>query len=241
MSWSDDFYSSMSVDELREKARKALREAEGKGRHLSPVIVPGRTICRTWWGKAWCRNMEQYLDYENRLPRGRSYVRNGAVIDLIIGEGKVSALVQGSRSRPYEVEIRVSPLGKTKMKKVSALCSRELDSLEELVKGKFPKSLETLLTEEGALFPTAREIRFDCSCPDWALMCKHVAAVMYGIGVRLDENPFYFFILRGMDPEALLRHTVEDHVEKLLAHRDVKNDRIIADEDMEKLFHLEEE
>lgn len=239
MSWSDDFYSSMSVDELREKARKALREAEGKGRHLSPVIVPGRTICRTWWGKAWCRNMEQYLDYENRLPRGRSYVRNGAVIDLVIGEGKVSALVQGSRSRPYEVEIRVSPLGKTKMKKVSALCSRELDSLEELVKGKFPKSLETLLTEEGALFPTAREIRFYCSCPDWALMCKHVAAVMYGIGVRLDENPFYFFILRGMDPEALLRHTVEDHVEKLLAHRDVKNDRIIADEEMEKLFHLE--
>ena len=230
----------MSVDELREKARKALREAEGKGRHLSPVIVPGRTICRTWWGKAWCRNMEQYLDYENRLPRGRSYVRNGAVIDLIIGEGKVNALVQGSRSRPYEVEIRVSPLGKTKMKKVSALCSRELDSLEELVKGKFPKSLETLLTEEGALFPTARKIRFDCSCPDWALMCKHVAAVMYGIGVRLDENPFYFFILRGMDPEALLRHTVEDHVEKLLAHRDVKNDRIIADEEMEKLFHLEE-
>ena len=241
MSWSDDFYSSMSVDELREKARKALHEAEGKGRHLSPVIVSGRTICRTWWGKAWCRNMEQYLDYENRLPRGRSYVRNGAVIDLVIGEGKVSALVQGSRSRPYEVEIRVSPLGKTKMKKVSALCSRELDSLEELVKGKFPKSLETLLTEEGALFPTAREIRFDCSCPDWALMCKHVAAVMYGIGVRLDENPFYFFILRGMDPEALLRHTVEDHVEKLLAHRDVKNDRIIADEEMEKLFHLEEE
>lgn len=241
MSWSDDFYSSMSVDELREKARKALREAEGKGRHLSPVIVPGRTICRTWWGKAWCRNMEQYLDYENRLPRGRSYVRNGAVIDLVIGEGKVSALVQGSRSRPYEVEIRVSPLGKTKMKKVSALCSRELDSLEELVKGKFPKSLETLLTEEGALFPTDREIRFDCSCPDWALMCKHVAAVMYGIGVRLDENPFYFFILRGMDPEALLWHTVEDHVEKLLAHRDVKNDRIIDDEDMEKLFHLEEE
>lgn len=240
MSWSDDFYSSMSVDELREKARKALREAEGKGRHLSPVIVPGRTICRTWWGKAWCRNMEQYLDYENRLPRGRSYVRNGAVIDLVIGEGKVSALVQGSRSRPYEVEIRVSPLGKTKMKKVSALCSRELDSLEELVKGKFPKSLETLLTEEGALFPTDREIRFDCSCPDWALMCKHVAAVMYGIGVRLDENPFYFFILRGMDPDALLRHTVEDHVEKLLAHRDVKNDRIIADAEMEKLFHLEE-
>lgn len=240
MSWSDDFYSSMSVDELREKAREALREAEGKGRHLSPVIVPGRTICRTWWGKAWCRNMEQYLDYENRLPRGRSYVKNGAVIDLVIGEGKVSALVQGSRSRPYEVEIRVSPLGKDKMKKVSALCSRELDSLEELVKGKFPKSLETLLTEEGALFPTMKEIKFDCSCPDWARMCKHVAAVMYGIGVRLDENPFYFFILRGMDPEALLRHTVEDHVEKLLAHRDVKNDRIIADAEMEKLFHLEE-
>ena len=125
------------------------------------------------------------------------------------------------------------------MKKVSALCSRQLDSLEELVKGKFPEALETLLTEEGALFPSLKEISFDCSCPDWARMCKHVAAVMYGIGVRLDENPFYFFILRGIDPEALLKRTVEDHVEKLLAHRDVKNDRIIDDEDMEKLFHLE--
>lgn len=122
---------------------------------------------------------------------------------------------------------------------MSALCSRQLDSLEELVKGKFPEALETLLTEEGALFPSLKEISFDCSCPDWARMCKHVAAVMYGIGVRLDENPFYFFILRGIDPEALLKRTVEDHVEKLLAHRDVKNDRIIDDEDMEKLFHLE--
>lgn len=239
MSWSKDFYPTMSVDELREKARKALRDAAGRGRHLSPVEVPGRTICRTWWGKAWCSNMEQYLDYENRLPRGRSYVRNGAVIDLVMDEGKVTALVQGSRSRPYKVEIKVKPLGQVKMKKVSALCSRQLDSLEELVKGKFPEALETLLTEEGALFPSLKEISFDCSCPDWARMCKHVAAVMYGIGVRLDENPFYFFILRGIDPEALLKRTVEDHVEKLLAHRDVKNDRIIDDEDMEKLFHLE--
>lgn len=121
---------------------------------------------------------------------------------------------------------------------MSALCSRQLDSLDELVKGKFPEALETLLTEEGALFPSLKEISFDCGCPDWARMCKHVAAVMYGIGVRLDENPFYFFILRGIDPEALLKRTVEDHVEKLLAHRDVKNDRIIDDEDMEKIFHL---
>jgi uncharacterized Zn finger protein len=239
MTWYKDMYPTMSVEELREKARRSLADAERSGRHLNPVTVTSRTICKSWWGRAWCQNMENYLDYTNRLPRGRSYVRNGAVIDLSIREGKAEALVQGSEWRPYKVTILVDSLSEGQMEKISRLCSRELDSMEELIAGHFPKSLESLLTEKGALFPTAREIEFYCTCPDSAHMCKHVAAAMYGIGVRLDENPFYFFILRGIDVERLVKKTLDSRVESMLAHGDVKNDRIIDDREMEDLFHLE--
>lgn len=239
MTWYKGNYTPMKVDQLRAMARQSLATAGQAGRHLQPVSVTGRTICRTWWGRAWCRNMETYLDYANRLPRGRSYLRNGAVLDLVIKEGKAEALVQGSERNPYRVTIFVDPLPEKQMNRISAICSRELSSMEELVAGHFPQSLESLLTEEGALFPRAREIHFFCTCPDSALMCKHVAAAMYGIGVRLDDNPFYFFILRGIDVERLVKKTLDSRVESMLSHRDVKNDRIIDDKDLEGLFHLE--
>lgn len=160
MTWYKDMYPTMSVEELREKARRSLVDAERSGRHLAPVTVTSRTICRSWWGKAWCQNMETYLDYTNRLPRGRSYVRNGAVIDLSIGEGKAEALVQGSEWRPYKVTILVDPLSEGQMEKISRLCSRELGSMEELIAGHFPKSLESLLTEKEPCFPRPGKLSF---------------------------------------------------------------------------------
>ena len=238
MAWYKDMYPSMSVEELKAKAQRSLADAERSGGHLTPVTVTSRTICRSWWGKAWCRNMETYLDYTNRLPRGRSYVRNGAVIDLSIREGKAEALVQGSEWRPYKVTILVDPLPRERMEKISRLCSRELDSMEELIAGHFPKSLESLLTERGTLFPTPGDSEFYCTCPDSAHLGQHVAAAMYGIGVRLDENPFYFFILRGIDVERLVKKTLDSRVESMLSHGDVKNDRIIDDKEVENLFHL---
>ena len=156
-------------------------------------MIEGTAIARTWWGKAWNKNLESYADYHNRIGRGRSYVRHGAVLDLQIGSGLVESLVQGSRSRPYSVTIRIKAMGKKNWEEIKTASQGKLDSLQELLAGKFPKGLGEIFTTQGkGLFPSPKEIDFDCSCPDWASMCKHVAATLYGIGARLDQDPELF-------------------------------------------------
>jgi uncharacterized Zn finger protein len=190
------------------------RDAEdgGRGRPRSPdsrreptwwVALAGRKIAATFWGKAWCDNLEAYSDYANRLPRGRSYVRNGSVVDLQISEGKVTALVSGSEL--YRIEIKIKPLARDLWEKVQTECAGKIDSLIELLQGRLSASVMQIVTRpERGLFPTPKEIGLDCSCPDWADMCKHVAAALYGVGARLDEKPELLFRLRGIDPADLI-------------------------------------
>ncbi len=231
-------YSQMSVAELQEKAQKAASEARKKGKKYEPVIAQtrGSQVCTSWWGKAWCDNLERYADYENRLPRGKRYVRNGALLDLKIEKGIVRAKVQGSRARPYNVTIRIDPLSDEKVKSIIDSCSRKVSSLESLAKGEFPQELSQAITEKGGLFPTPSEIHFDCSCPDWAYLCKHAACVMYGIGVKLDENPFYFFELRGIDAGSMVKKTVENKVAALLENAQKPSNRILDSSQVESLF-----
>jgi len=173
------------------------------GHGADPVVIEGRKIARTFWGESWCENLERYSDYSNRLPRGRSYVRNGLVLDLRIAAGKVSALVSGSSV--YEVEIAFSRLDAPRWKKIKQACSGRIDSVVELLQGKLSGAVLGVLTAaETGLFPSPKEIRMQCSCPDWATMCKHVAAVLYGIGARLDTRPELFFILRDVDQTELI-------------------------------------
>lgn len=160
-------------------------------------MIQGRQIVHSWWGKAWCENLERYADYESRLDRGKRYVRTGAVIDLKIKKGKILARVQGTRKTPYKTEIRISPLSEEKCQTIIKKCGQRLDTLEKLLSSDFPEEMKELFQSRNGLFPSPKEISFQCSCPDWALMCKHVAAVLYGVGVRLDENPLLFFELRG--------------------------------------------
>lgn len=232
------FYSTMSVAELQEKARKAASQARKKGKKYEPVIARtrGSQVCTSWWGKAWCDNLERYADYDNRLPRGKRYVRNGALLDLKIEKGLVRAKVQGSRSRPYSVEIEIDPLSKEKVQSIMDSCSRKVSSLEALANGEFPKEMEEVITEKGGLFPDPSQIHFDCSCPDWAYLCKHVACVMYGIGVKLDENPFWFFELRGIDTDMLLKKTVENKVAALLENAQKPSNRILSQDQVHSLF-----
>lgn len=237
--WDDTtVYSQPSAADLRVMADASIRRAGKKGKEYSPILCrTGRgKICTTWWGQAWCENLERYADYANRIDRGRSYVRSGAIIDLDIEEGKVLAKVQGRRRTPYKVEIRIGRLPEEQCQAIIDRCTRRIDGLETLVKGAFPEELKDIFTEQGGLFPTPREISFNCSCPDWAMMCKHVAAVMYGIGVRFDENPFYFFKLRGIDPDRFISVAVESSVERMLSHADVVSDRIIDDAEVSELF-----
>ena len=237
--WSDTpRYSQPSISELRQKASSSISAARKKGQAMEPAIPKTKRgdICESWWGKAWCENLERYADYASRLERGRRYIRSGTVLDLKIKKGRVEARVQGSRRAPYKVDIRISPLSEERMQKIIEKCSRRIQNMEELVYGRFPEELKSLFLEKDGLFPSPTEISFICSCPDWALMCKHVAAAMYGIGVRLDENPFYFFELRGIDVDRLIDVTLESRVESMLENADTRTSRMLDDTDLSALF-----
>ena len=192
--------------------RPGRRTQLKKKQDLRPVIIDGSVIARTWWGKAWNKNLESYADYTNRIGRGRSYVRSGAVLDLQVSAGEITALVQGSRAKPYSITIRIKKLNKNTWNLVTSACEGKLESLEELLAGKFPKALEeAFMQRKTGLFPSPKEIEFECSCPDWASMCKHIAATLYGIGARLDEDPTLFFTLRGV---AMVRPDQTDRIEQ---------------------------
>ncbi|MBE7501022.1 MAG: SWIM zinc finger family protein [Verrucomicrobiales bacterium] len=203
MSWYS-FRPYVSVAERRRKAEAAAKKLAAKsGRALAPVRLTGRPIAVTFWGKAWCDNLEAYSDYANRLPRGRTYVRNGSVIDLQISRGRVEALVQGSEL--YKIAIGFRPLAARRWSEFKTRSAGKVTNLLDLLQGRLSKDiLADLTARDTGLFPSPKEIDLDCSCPDWADMCKHVAAVLYGVGARLDDQPELFFTLRGVDVQELL-------------------------------------
>jgi uncharacterized Zn finger protein len=193
----------VSVAERRKKAEKAAAKAAKSGAQLTPIAPYRGAIAKTFWGKAWCDNLERYSDYENRLPRGRTYLRNGSVIDLRVAAGEVRAQVMGSSL--YQVAVTVAAVPGKQWRAVGADCASSINSLVELLQGKLSKAvMERICTPSTGLFPAAKEIRFACSCPDSASMCKHVAAVLYGIGARLDAQPELLFTLRRVDAKDLV-------------------------------------
>ena len=187
----------------RARARREMDKLRRKGKNVQPVEIEGRTIARSFWGKRWCDHLESFSDYANRLPRGRTYVRNGSVCHLEIRSGRIAAIVSGSEL--YDVAIRIGTLKAAVWKSIKARCSGQIGSVLELLQGKLSRQVMGVVTDrEHGLFPKPGEIRFDCSCPDWATMCKHVAAVLYGVGSRLDEHPESLFLLRGVDSAELI-------------------------------------
>ena len=193
----------VTVAERRKKAERAAARAAKGGAALSPIAPLRGAVAKTFWGKAWCENLERYSDFSNRLPRGRTYARNGAVIDLKITPGEVRAQVMGSRL--YKVSVNVTAVPAKQWQAIGADCSESIDSLVELLQGKLSKAVMERICKPGTgLFPAPKEIKFDCSCPDWASMCKHVAAVLYGVGARLDVQPELIFGLRRVDAKELV-------------------------------------
>jgi uncharacterized Zn finger protein len=191
------------VAERRRKAQREMEKRRQKGHDVSPIVIQGRKIATTFWGKAWCDNLEQYSDYANRLPRGRTYVRNGSVVDLQISPGLIRAIVSGSDL--YEVTVKITPVAKARWKSICADCAGAIDSLIELLQGRFSKGvMERICRQNTGLFPAPKEIHLDCTCPDGAWMCKHIAAVLYGIGARLDEHPELLFRLHSVKEEELI-------------------------------------
>jgi uncharacterized Zn finger protein len=204
MAWSGygggDFPEYVSVAARRARARtEAARLAKKQKRTLAPVgPLEGMKIVRTFWGKAWCQHLESYSDYASRLPRGRSYVRHGSVVDLQIAAGEISALVSGSRM--YRTSVTIKPLQPLRWTEIASGCTGQIDSLVDLIRGNLSAAVMQVVTHrERGLFPSPQQISFNCSCPDWADMCKHVAAVLYGVGARLDDRPELLFTLRNVD------------------------------------------
>lgn len=240
MSYRNRYPEYVLVAQKKAKAAKALKQLQKKRPDLCPVVLEGSALARTWWGKSWNKNLERYADYRNRIGRGQSYVRHGAVLDLQIGAGTVTALVQGSSSRPYEVKIGIKAIGAPQWAAIRKQCDGRLKSLQDLLAGRFPRELNELFFGEGTgLFPLPKEISFGCSCPDWASMCKHVAAALYGIGARFDQDPSLFFALRGVETGDLVAGAIQDRTAELLAKADRKSARVIEDADLSDLFGLE--
>jgi uncharacterized Zn finger protein len=188
-----------------------------KQQDLRPVIIDGSVIARTWWGKAWNKNLESYAEYAGLITRGRSLLGKGAILDLQVSAGEIKALVQGSRLKPYSISIRIQKLNKNTWNLVASACRGKLASPEELLGGTFTKAVEeAFLQPKTGLFPSPKEIEFECTCPDWASMCKHTAATLYGIGARLDEDPTLFFTLRGVAMADLIKGPVSSKSSELL-------------------------
>lgn len=186
------------VAKRRVDAARKMKKLKKTGQDIQPIEIEGRTISKSFWGKAWCDHLESYSDFENRLPRGRTYVRNGSVVDLHITAGKVTAMVSGSSL--YKIDITIRPAEPQHWKKMVNACAGKIDSMIELLQGKFSKSVMEVMTDKTqGLFPKLSEIEMSCSCPDWARMCKHVAAVLYGVGSRLDRKPEHLFLLRQVN------------------------------------------
>jgi uncharacterized Zn finger protein len=225
----------VSVAERRRKAANELAKLKRRNQSVSPVTIAGRQIAQSFWGKSWCTNLERYSDYENRLPRGRSYVRNGSVVDLQYAKGKISAMVSGSAL--YTVTVTIAPIATTRWKAICRDCAGAIDSLIELLQGHLSKGVMDRVCREGdGLFPASEEIKLSCSCPDWADMCKHTAAVLYGIGARLDEMPALLFKLRGVNENELLANAGH---ELLLKKPVPATTKVLDDSDVAGLFGLE--
>ena len=198
MGWGWDYRPYVPVAQRRANALREVRRFTAKGKLVSPVEIAGRVIVSTFWGKAWCDNLESYSDFSNRLPRGRTYVRNGSVVDLQIEPGKITSLVSGSSL--YRLTISIRPLAAPRWKQLKQECGAGIGSIVELLQGRLSTSVMALVTSrDNGLFPAPAEIEMSCSCPDWAGMCKHVAATLYGVGNRLDRQPELLFKLRQVD------------------------------------------
>jgi len=239
MSWKNrysHFAPYVPVAERRRKAQAAATKAAKNGQPMSPVLIEGRTIACTFWGKSWCDNLESYSDYSNRLPRGRTYVRNGSVIDLQITSGTISAQVYGSSL--YRVTITIAALDRKSWQEFKSRCAGKISSLIDLLQGRLDKGVLAEITRKpDGLFPAPKEIKLSCSCPDDARLCKHVAAVLYGVGARLDSQPDLFFTLRHADLQELITAATATATEATSTTADTPDS--LAAEDLSALFGID--
>jgi uncharacterized Zn finger protein len=237
--YSSNYYGFapyVPVAERRRNAAKEVAKLAKTGKTITPVEITGRKIASSFWGKAWCDHLESYSDYENRLPRGRTYVRNGSVVHLEIRNGGIEALVSGSSL--YKITITIAPVAKAKWQALCKQCAGGIGSLVELLQAKLSDSVMTHISHrEKGLFPAPGEIKMKCSCPDGAALCKHLAATLYGVGSRLDHQPELLFLLRSVDSADLISQATDASVLKSSSTADGAPE--LDDNDLSGIFGIE--
>lgn len=232
------FAPYQTIDELRNKNIKKKITYIKKHPDANPIVLTG-TLGKTWWGKAWNQNLERYADYANRLPRGKRYIKAESIFDFSIEQGYVKGIVAGSGRTPYEVSIQIDPLSEKDWDNLQKLCGNRIESMDLLLQGKFPQELkEQFFMKDHGLFPSPKQIHIDCSCPDYAILCKHAAAILYAVSIRLDENPSLFFELRNISMNQLIKKALGENIDQLIKNSKKKSKRILDEEDIEGLFHL---
>ena len=198
------FPPHVPVGARRARVARVSDELRRNGVDVQPVHIEGRSIARSFWGRRWCHHLESCSDFENRLPRGRAYVRNGSVCHLDVHAGGVDAMVVGSDL--YHVVVRIRKLGAGRLEGHPGRVRGPGRIRPRAAPGTAcPIHVLRVVTDPArGLFPKPGEITLTCDCPDWAVMCKHAAAVLYGVGSRLDNRPELLFRLRDVDAEDLV-------------------------------------
>lgn len=230
MSWS----SPEEAEEKRERLAREIVRRRAEGEALTALTAPkSGHLCRQFWGRAWCRHLQEMTAYEGRLAPGRTCLRQGRVFDLILQPGEVRAVVADQRLHTTRLHIR--PLEAETWSRLQQAAAAAAPSLLDLLSGRLGEDLLRLLCDAGTgLFPRADEIRFDCDCTDDADPCQHAAAVFYGIGLELDTRPEALFLLRGAEPRILLAEAARDARASLAAPASE-----LATEDLGHLFGID--
>jgi len=238
MRWGNKWPKYVPVAKKRQRSAREVELLRSNGIELQPVVIEGRRIVRTFWAQKWCEHLESFSDYANRMPRGRTYVRNGCVLHLQVTKGQIKAMVSGTTI--YHVKISVDQFSDVKWNAVKEQCTGKIGSLLELLQGKFSTEVMSVVTHKhNGLFPLPAEIKLNCTCPDWASMCKHVAAVLYGFGNRLDEQPETLFLLRGVEHKELISVDAALFGERADTGTGARGRRRVAESDIANVFGIE--
>lgn len=234
------FYKAYeSVAEKKLKAERKLKKLRKSDPTVEPVILTGRTIAKSWWGKSWCTNLESYADYSNRITRGKSYVKQNAILDLKVNTGRVESKINGSGNKIYNCTIDIDKVTQKSWDKIMLHCENKISTLDALLNGDFSDDLLKLFSDHSyGLFPSPDEIHFDCDCPDVAYMCKHIAATLYGIGAKFDQDPLLFFTLRQIETEKLIQKSIEKKIDNMLTNVGKKTSRTLDKAFINDIFGL---
>lgn len=229
--------TQMSANAIQKKANEILM-AHPEYKPVEVAEISHSNICSSWWGQAWCNNLERHVNWGNRVERGKKYVRNGAVTDLQINGGEILAHVIGKAIEPYEVKIKIFAISPERQIEIEHIASGKIHKLEELASGNFPDDLKEAFFQKGILFPQPDEIEFSCNCQDTSYMCQHVAAALYGIGIKIDSNPFFLFQMRGVNIDQFIGKIVSNKVENMLINANIDSPRILKDVDLVSMFGI---